>query len=469
MSVDLARNRPCSCGSGKKYKLCCLQKNEPDALTFPAEVRRRAFDALHDFARRPEFAALIEDLIALYHGALFFDLPEDDQQRIMEDKDSLQNMLYWLFLEASFHGPSQTIVNRLLSRKSQRVAPAERRYLEVMRDTHLRLYEVESVALEEGMRLRDCWDGTTHEVRERAATRQLAAGSVVALRLRPEPDGTLVIDGPGFGGLTHADKEAILADLRDEQKLVLEADGNADGRFEFFHGMVIAQHVAFEKVLAPLPKFVTSDGDETVFCTVRFAIEDRPAARSGLARTTDLQHDADGDVYIWVKGKGRTIYASIRIDGDTLVAETQSVKRANAVRRLLAKNLGNAVRYLGTDEQDPMAALAAYRSGRDDEEGDEDESIDSRIPAEIERQLVADYQEQHYRSWIDTPLPALAMKTPRQAARDPQLRRDLVGLLKDFSARAEIERRTNPMAYDFSWMWAELDIDPTDPLRTAAP
>ena len=31
--MKIGRNDPCPCGSGKKYKKCCLRKNEPDNQT----------------------------------------------------------------------------------------------------------------------------------------------------------------------------------------------------------------------------------------------------------------------------------------------------------------------------------------------------------------------------------------------------------------------------------------------------
>ncbi len=82
---------------------------------------------------------------------------------------------------------------------------------------------------------------------------------------------------------------------------------------------------------------------------------------------------------------------------------------------------------------------------------------------------MAEYEERHYRSWIDTPLPALANKTPREAARLRALRSVLVGLLKDFTAASEHRRLSGQYAYDFPWMWAELGIEPKDSMNLRTP
>jgi len=50
---DIGRNDPCPCGSGKKYKRCCLAKDAPA----PARGRRgtdSALASLMRFARRAE-------------------------------------------------------------------------------------------------------------------------------------------------------------------------------------------------------------------------------------------------------------------------------------------------------------------------------------------------------------------------------------------------------------------------------
>jgi hypothetical protein len=464
MHGKVSRNAPCPCGSGKKHKLCCLPERERAPVTFSAEVRERAFDAFYEFAKRDEFVLQRDALLQLYLGPLFDELPAEQQGEVLQNEDVSSNFLYWFLLEGSLEGQQATLVNRFLSRRADRLPLPDRRYLEAMRDSHLRLYEVEAVRVDEGLQLRDCWDGTRYDVRERLATHQLAAHSVVALRLRLDPDGAMVIDGPGFAGLTHADKEAILTRLRSEHEAVLETDGDADGRFGFYHGAAIAQHVVYQMLLRPPPRLITTSGEPVLFCRVIFNVKDVEAVRAALERTKELSSDNE-DSYVWVRGKGRIIHASISLKGGILVAETHSAKRATAVRKLLERQLGGAVRYDRTDEQDLQSALEEHRSRRPGQ-GEPEEPL---IPKEIEERLLAEYEERHYRSWIDTPLPALANKTPRQAAQRHASRAVLVGLLKDFIASSELERRAGRHAYDFSWMWAELGIDPKDPTKMRRP
>ncbi len=41
MDKKIGRNNPCPCGSGKKYKQCCLKKQKDDTKTFTAAGKRK--------------------------------------------------------------------------------------------------------------------------------------------------------------------------------------------------------------------------------------------------------------------------------------------------------------------------------------------------------------------------------------------------------------------------------------------
>jgi len=64
MSFRIARNRPCPCGSGKKYKNCCMKKSaglfgEPSSFLVAGRqgsVQGRVIDSEPQFAERPGFA-----------------------------------------------------------------------------------------------------------------------------------------------------------------------------------------------------------------------------------------------------------------------------------------------------------------------------------------------------------------------------------------------------------------------------
>jgi hypothetical protein len=69
--------------------------------------------------------------------------------------------------------------------------------------------------------------------------------------------------------------------------------------------------------------------------------------------------------------------------------------------------------------------------------------------------IMAQMGAEHWRTWPDTPLPALGGKTPRQAAKTPEGRERLDVLLLDFAGRQEVPEAFRP---DIAALRRELGI-----------
>jgi len=69
--------------------------------------------------------------------------------------------------------------------------------------------------------------------------------------------------------------------------------------------------------------------------------------------------------------------------------------------------------------------------------------------------------DEHYQNWPDRALPALAGLTPRQAARDPEQREQLIALLKMMeNGDGELRKRAEGRPwFDFSKIKAELHVE----------
>ena len=131
--------------------------------------------------------------------------------------------------------------------------------------------------------------------------------------------------------------------------------------------------------------------------------------------------------------------------------ETTSRKRAEKARDELPTLLGGAVRFRAITYEDVEHALKRAPQ--------HPEKKAPAIPVKEQRKVLGEFYEQHYRDWLDAPVPALGNRTPRHAARLKTVRPKLIALLKDFESRSERQRRSGQIAYDFSWMWKELGLN----------
>jgi hypothetical protein len=359
----------------------------------------------------------------------------------------------WLVFDCPLDGGG-TIVERFLTRMGAGFRSGERRYLERMRLSHLRLYEIQAVQRDEGFDVLDLWAKKRLRVREHLATHQLVQWDVLAARVIIGPEGEPVLDGSPY--LYPArEKDRILRVLR---RLGRSLQGKLPGSDEttFFKSIGMVFHDLWLElvVLRPPPALVTAEGDEVVLCRAVFDVHDRAALMAALAKHSELERQDDGS-YAWLaegadEAGFRRGFGTFVLDKARIVLETTSRQRAERGRALLEAIPGPAVVYRATSSESVQRAIERRpaRSARPEAE----------VPAEA-AEIVQAFYERHYRGWLDEPLPALAGRTPREAARLKSARPKIVALLKDMEAHSARERREGRPAYDFSWMWGHLGLE----------
>jgi hypothetical protein len=390
---DLGRNQPCWCGSGRKYKKCHLgheelplaeragwlyakasqhaQLNGWNDLLIEAGYERCRYDVDDPDALD---AALDDPLVmdaVLFEGGAFAEFVEIRGSLLPEDERLLAEQ--WLLVERS-------------------------------------VFEVEDVHRGQGVTVRDVRTGDTHEVRERAASRQLKPGQLVCARVVPAGD-TMQF----FGGL-----EPVV--LHERDPLIDLLDGDPDAV------TLVAQ---LSRRFAP-PTLVNTEGDPLAICEATVHVGDPVGIEAALDGTYDR---VDGEEpprwfeHVTTQGMVR-IRATLVLVGDALRVEANSEERMDRVLATLAR-LDPAMNVLD-DSRRPMRdareaaelakQLPAASAGALDPDGPE-------LAAFLDG-FVRDYETK----WLDEPIPALDGHTPRQAADDPTRRGDLIKLLDTFPA-----------------------------------
>ncbi len=82
----------------------------------------------------------------------------------------------------------------------------------------------------------------------------------------------------------------------------------------------------------------------------------------------------------------------------------------------------------------------------------------SEADDEMYRAISSRHLRDHYRHWIDEPLPALGGRSPRDAARAPERRAALEGLLRQVENLEDRRRMTGAAFCDVSWIRRELGM-----------
>ncbi len=428
---QVGRNAPCPCGSGKKFKKCCLGK-EPSA-PFTAAERKSALEKLMSFLARPAFEGHHLAAGATFWSA-WLDAHGETGRGAMDLDESIGAFFTWFALDFRLTDGA-TVLELFLRQPAGALGRGEREYLERMRDTHMRPYQVTDVKLDEGLRLIDLWTGEQIWVQERLATAQLVRWDLVVVRLMRGATGDLVMDGMPYV-YPVGSKETLLRTLRRAHR---DATRNMPFRTltEFFKMVTPFFHHRWLDTVAlrPLPKLLTAEGDPLVFARAIFDVRNRTALLTALDSHADLNREDDGN-YGWFedtpgfrRGLGRFV-----LEKNRLVLETQSKERVERGRAFLESLAGNAIHFRLVEYEDPERAMerVARSPGR--------ESEADRVPPEVEAEVVGQFYAQHYGGWLDEPIPALGNRTPRHAARLKTVRPKLVALLQEFENMAARQR-----------------------------
>ena len=445
----VGRNDPCPCGSGKKFKKCCLSAAGAPTGAYTQTERQSALVALGRFGWRHEFDG---DRAA---ASVRFWVPADllaDGERLELEEQGQAFFQDWFTTDVRLES-GHTLVELFLEREGRRMRSGELRYLERSRSTHLRPYEIVGVKTDEGLTLLDLWTGKRVQVQERLATHQVVQWDVLAARVMLGPAGIPVLDGLPYLYPARV-KDAIVKDLRSlHRRFRRRVPGDDVDFFKRFGSVFFAwwiQHV----ILASRLAFRTAEGDEMVLANAVFAVRDRDALDRALAGHPELDRQDDGS-YAWHEPGGadefRRGLGTFVLDEHRVVLETTSKSRAERGRAFLEALAGDAVRHRATSFESVERAMERGPA-KPVRENDE-------IPPEIQAELVGAYYDKHYRGWVDTPLPALGGQTPREAARSKTGRPRVVALLKDMESLSARQRLAGEPAYDFGWMWGDLGLD----------
>lgn len=210
------------------------------------------------------------------------------------------------------------------------------------------------------------------------------------------------------------------------------------------------------------PGLCTTDGDNFVFVTAYYEVNDFEAAKEKIRSIPGLDFPEDGPdkiFAVWVVEKKEgplpnVVYGNITLTSKRLALECQSYNRLDMGKDMLSKCMGKSIRHKLDKIQD-IAKLMEEGSGKRGKL----QNKKSQIPKDVQNQVVAQFMEDHYKRWVDEKIPALDGITPRQAVNDPELRDRLIWLIEDIENMEEQKRRNGEYFYDVNKIRKELGLE----------
>jgi SEC-C motif-containing protein len=463
------RNDPCPCGSGKKFKHCCLRvaadsADSPEALSW-----RRVRRALDEFA----MASTMLPFVAETYGPDALQEAWEEFSGAQEPFDPetphIQVFMPWFFhrwspdpyrtevADTALHERSPTTL--FLERKGTRLDPVIRRYLGSCLEAPFSFHEILRCDPGHGFHARDLFTAEEHAVLERSATQGMRPGDMVFGQL-VTAEGITILEAASLCFIPPIYK----IELIDFRKKLLRGEPRftAAALCEWDLELIERYLDIMDKVLHPqIPKLHNTDGEPLEMHRLVFDI-DSPERVLDALKSLDLgrseeellaatERTARGEFkcvkFNWKKAGNplhedwsTTIVGHLVIQRRRLVAEVNSANRAQEFKSLVEERLGGEAR-LRADRIQSVEKMLDERNRAGPEASVQEAESDALAEHPEVQARVQQMMAEHFERWVTDKIPALNGQSPLETVRDRDGREKVMALVIEAERSA---RRMKP-------------------------
>ena len=453
--MTLRSNDPCHCGSGKKYRLCCLNKDYDQQSPEQSGSVSVVMEWLHRNHRKAMNVALKNRLQEMLSEDAIEQLHELDEAQVA---GICINLNEWLLAEGHLliKGKERRISEYVLGINGPPLKPVQRQWIMQLENNPLRLYDVTDVVPGQQFTVCDVVDLHRNPivVQERLGTQSLRPGMRLGCRLMRV--GThFAMSGAVYPFSLLAGEAAVERLKGITEKLASEQDLAHEIGKEIMT-MWLEQFV----MPAKMPTMTDAYSEDPIhLVTDLYHVDDWAMLERALVACKDVQGDR-------TNGWSRLLSCA---DGQLRPTVTVSVGNAPHTAELFSKTLAYAsqgrawfetlassnVRFLHRDELDPAQGSQVSRT--DDGEPVERPPLD--VAPAVLTQAIEQALRRAYANWADEPVPMLDNQTPRQAMQTPAGLERVKGLIRSYETdeKRQAARQMRP-AVSYAFLWASVGL-----------
>ncbi len=387
------RNAPCPCGSGNKYKKCCMLKTDTSVERQRLSIQRggdEAIKALLTFSRQEYGDRWLEEVIEDFWRSATQPPPS------VSDRDPLLPLaVSWAVYvrvpdaygepEARFPSDKTLAARFLRSRAARIVSESARRFIQAATHSPLAFHQILAVEPERGLLLRNLLTEQEQFVEEVSASRSAECWSILFGQVVEMP-GICVFVSLGPYMLPPAAFRQRLENLLSSWREQLQQGGQDYVSFMLERDieLISIYHQCIDELLhPPQPDLRNTDGDKLEWCRSTYTIA---AGESGrlLGRLESMRNlepvqpvsmevASQETEFIWINPRTdgpvpNAHRGRLSVCGDRLITVCNSRRRDRMLRNRLLRNLSELLEYVDTDYQplDPEGmSRAAPGTGMD--------------------------------------------------------------------------------------------------------
>jgi hypothetical protein len=478
----IGRNDPCPCGSGRKYKHCCLRSQEGiDSLwARQHEESGRLVVEMMSFATR-EFGEMV------YEAWKDFNMSEFPKPMDEAGEECRIFMPYFLFQWDPERPPRSkkayrdgVVARRYVEEESDRFTQMDWLFLEQATTQPVSFYEVLRSDPGRGMAVRDVLTGEETEVMERMASQTARPGDILYAQIWHEPE--LAVLGCCAPLCIPPKQKVEVIELRKKlrKKIAKQNRDLTKDDLLRYADTIRETYLDIRDVMHAPPRFTNTDGEPLHFHTLTFRVGSVEVAFQALAPLAvgfsrdelldQAEFDESGAMlsveFDWLKTGNRkmktwenTILGNIKISEGRLVAAVNSAERARRLRQEIEDRLG----LIGTHESTVSQTLEGIRESpppKTAEASARQAKFDALMRDPEVQKRMQETMQKDVEGWIYQEIPALGGRTPIEAVRDPDGKEAVEALLLQWERNDEKEISPNQIRADINAVRRLLQLLP---------
>ena len=453
----IGRNDPCPCGSGKKYKNCCLTREQRTDTTESLWLRLRdTHDRLAREVVKHGFDICGPNMLENAWEDFILDFDREYDPNSPENQLFVPWLLYSWLPDIVIDDDSdddildyQTIAESYLTKNYQRLSDMERRFIEITVNQPFSFYEIIECDPGSGFRLKDLLTETEIDVIEKSGSQNATRGyALFGQAIQYETVGMFIATAPYVIAPGHIPRIIQLRKIIREQEGSVEADD-----LILWENSIRALYFSIYQSMFTPPKLVNTDGDPMLIHDIYYEI-DSPQTVFDKLKTlaigveeqdllSEAKYDKSGKLveveFPWlklgnpkIKNWENTVLGHIAIKKNQLKIDVNSEKRANTIKKKIDILLKGHAVYKRTKIQslESLMEKAQKTAARKAEPDD----VNEPLPAELQ-QILDNQLQEYWKQWLHEKIPALGNISPLKAIKDPDGKEMVKALLDDFELK----------------------------------
>ena len=413
------------------------------------QVERDLRLRLVEFSHRPQIQAQI--------GEAFYIWTNDPEliEKDLEEEDisdlAFTKFFDWFIYDFKLIDIGKTVIEIFYEQEGDSLSVFEKSIIRDWSMSTFSYFDVELVATNEGLKIRDMFTNEVIFVTDNSTSKQVKISDIVGARLI-RTGSTSHFSGV-ISFFPQIFKSFILDFYIREFKAYKKTFGKNSTHYDFLKnwGFLIGKYL---ENIWEHSRFLTPDGDELVFARADYGLVDFKLVVSKIRQAKEMQEIRGGSdelrVFVLHSIGKNNVNTIVEVEAGNLTIQAHSLDSLSKAKAFIEKQLNGLISHEGDSMRDPESSMSDI----------------SLVPPKLKklpigarnRREMDRILDEYYDQWIDEPISALDGKSPREALRTKQGRSQLLSVLSELERLYQNSKKIGEPYYDIKKLRNKLKL-----------